>query len=244
MSNTSNFNLPLLAQNQAQKEVTINESLYLIDALINNTIIDYQLNVAPASANNGDTYLIAPNQVSNNNAWHGHNNKVAVYLNGKWRFIPPNTNMVFFLKNSASQLRWNGTSWSLDSKSYLKMVDNRVQTVGNLSFNSQIEKISGKITYNNGKFTLSAKGRYLFNLSVRKNNAATETVVLMGKNTSNITYQNAVASIILSSSGYEMGYINTVESLNNNDYITFKILQGTIYSDPNKLTTRIVVTEL
>ena len=46
---TPNLALPLIAGNQAQKHVTVNEALRLLDGLVQLTVLDRHLTAPPAS---------------------------------------------------------------------------------------------------------------------------------------------------------------------------------------------------
>ena len=48
MANTPHLNIELLVQSQAQKEVTVKEAFYRIDALLNSGVKDKDLTAPPA----------------------------------------------------------------------------------------------------------------------------------------------------------------------------------------------------
>jgi hypothetical protein len=58
MSSTARLNLPFIAASQAQKEITHNEALTVLDALSHLTVLDRDL-TAPPAASDGDTYVVA-----------------------------------------------------------------------------------------------------------------------------------------------------------------------------------------
>ena len=71
MTNSTNLNIALVAQNQAQKEITVNEALCTLDAILNRGAVCKGNNTPPISANAGDLYIVglAPTQ-----AWLGIQN--------------------------------------------------------------------------------------------------------------------------------------------------------------------------
>ena len=59
MSDTPLLALPLLEASQAQKHVTHNEALLLLDAMVHLAAISRALAAPPASPGDGDRYLVA-----------------------------------------------------------------------------------------------------------------------------------------------------------------------------------------
>jgi len=58
MSNTSNLVLPYLAVGQAQKHVTVNESLRKLDAIIQLSVVSATTTAQPASPADGAVYIL------------------------------------------------------------------------------------------------------------------------------------------------------------------------------------------
>ena len=52
--------LPYLVAAQAQKHVTHNEALRLLDAVVQLSVLDRDLTAPPASPADGDRYIVAP----------------------------------------------------------------------------------------------------------------------------------------------------------------------------------------
>ena len=87
MSNWSaNLKLPYLAAAQAQKHITHNEALELLDAIAQLTVIGFDTTTPPLSANDGEVWAIGAGSV---NAWAGHGNKLAIWSNGGWIIVVP-----------------------------------------------------------------------------------------------------------------------------------------------------------
>ncbi|WP_018263709.1 DUF2793 domain-containing protein [Methylobacterium sp. WSM2598] len=84
---TPNLALPLLAAAQAQKHVTHNEALMGLDTLVQLAVLDKDLLAPPASAAEGDRYLLAG--ANPTGAWAGWAGRVVRYQDGRWlSFIP------------------------------------------------------------------------------------------------------------------------------------------------------------
>ena len=107
MSTTPNLGITLLAQSQQQKEVTVNEAFYRIDALLNNAVIDKDLAIPPASPMAGDMYLVA---ASPTGAWVGKAKQIA-YFDQVWRFVEPNEGCLVWVADEATRYLYNGTNW-------------------------------------------------------------------------------------------------------------------------------------
>ncbi len=108
MDNSPNLNLPYIAPAQAQKHVTHNEALRLLDALVQATALDRTLTSAPASPANGARYIVAAGATG---VWAGHANSIAAFQDGAWAFMAPQTGWVVWAASEGRLLAWNGTGW-------------------------------------------------------------------------------------------------------------------------------------
>jgi Protein of unknown function (DUF2793) len=68
MSQSTNLQLPYLAANQAQKHVTVNEALQLLDAAVQLTVQDASLGAPPGSPADGEAWIVASPA---SGAWEG-----------------------------------------------------------------------------------------------------------------------------------------------------------------------------
>jgi hypothetical protein len=85
MTDTPKLGLPCIEGSQAQKHVTHNEALGLLDALVQLTVLDRNLTAPPGSPADGDSYIPAAGA---SGAWSGWDGQIAVY-NGGWTRIVP-----------------------------------------------------------------------------------------------------------------------------------------------------------
>jgi hypothetical protein len=85
MTDTPKLGLPCIEGSQAQKHVTHNEALGLLDALVQLAVLDRDLTAPPGSPANGDSYIPAAGATG---AWSGWDGQIAVY-NGGWTRIVP-----------------------------------------------------------------------------------------------------------------------------------------------------------
>jgi hypothetical protein len=109
MKTTENFNLPLLHQNQAMKEIIINEAISKIDAFISNTIIA-EIESLPDTDKNGNLYLFRPKENSELYKYYDH---LACFIVGRWEFVSPKNGMFFFMRNHKRFIIFNAPVWEL-----------------------------------------------------------------------------------------------------------------------------------
>ena len=86
MDKTPHLNLPYLAPAQAQKHVTVNESLAELDGLVHCAVAAMFRNDPPAGAVEGDRYLLG---AAPDDAWSGKAGQLAAWRNGGWTFSAP-----------------------------------------------------------------------------------------------------------------------------------------------------------
>lgn len=109
MATTSHLEMTLLEQSQAQKEITINEALARIDAVLNCGVIDRDLATPPGSPATGDVYIVA---ASPTGAWSGKAGQVA-YFDQVWRFIAPREGLILWVNDENVRVVHDGTAWQL-----------------------------------------------------------------------------------------------------------------------------------
>ena len=82
---TTRLALPYLMAAQAQKHVTHNEALRLIDALLHLTIEDRTTTSPPGSAAEGQAWIVG---ASATGEWTGWDGDVALRVDGAWMRLP------------------------------------------------------------------------------------------------------------------------------------------------------------
>ncbi len=107
IENTIHLGLPLLIPNQAQKEITHNEALVILDNLVQNAVITRNLIIPPEEPKINDLYIIGENAVD---IWLNKDFQLAFYDNG-WRFIEPKEGFTFWVKDENCQYTYNGDNW-------------------------------------------------------------------------------------------------------------------------------------
>lgn len=103
------LNLPLLQPAQAQKHVTHNEALRLLDITVQLAVLDRDLNAPPATPAEGDRYIIGPAPTG---AWEGRSGQIAAFWGGLWVFLPPGDGWQARLLDESVTLVHQGGLWS------------------------------------------------------------------------------------------------------------------------------------
>lgn len=106
---TPNLDLPYILAAQAQKHVTHNEALRLLDAVVQLTVLDRLLSAPPATPANGERYIIAG---SPSGDWAGANpDTIAAYQDGAWTFLTPKPGWMSWVISEQALLVWTGSAW-------------------------------------------------------------------------------------------------------------------------------------
>ncbi|GAB4154090.1 MAG: hypothetical protein Tsb0016_26450 [Sphingomonadales bacterium] len=100
--------LPFLIAAQAQKEITHNEALIALDALVQLTIEDRDLTAPPASPLAGQMWLVAS---PGSGDWSGQEGMLAQFIDGGWRFYAPFAGLGAWLRDERALLRHDGLHW-------------------------------------------------------------------------------------------------------------------------------------
>lgn len=110
MSRTPRLSIPFLSAGQAQKEVTHNEALQTLDALVAPAVEATLQATPPAAPVAGDCYIVG---TSPTGAWAGHQGKLAAFTAGGWRFIAPLEGMTAYVRASAQPATYRAGAWEL-----------------------------------------------------------------------------------------------------------------------------------
>ena len=106
---TPNLALPYIAAAQAQKHVTHNAALDLLDGLVQLSVKDRDLAALPASPAEGDRYIVAAGATG---AWAGWDGDVAMFSGGAWLRLSPQAGWRVWIEDEAVLLVFDGTSWT------------------------------------------------------------------------------------------------------------------------------------
>ena len=78
--------LPYILASQAQKHVTHNEALRLLDAMVQLSVLDRTHTAPPASPTDGDRHIVASGATG---LWTGWDLNIAFWVDGVWMRLVP-----------------------------------------------------------------------------------------------------------------------------------------------------------
>lgn len=107
MTDTPRLSMPLLAASQAQKHVTHNEALEILDATVQMTVQAFGAASPPGSPVEGQIWALgsAPGGV-----WVGQGGRLAAWYNGGWLFVTPGQGWVAAGPEGGLR-QWDGSAW-------------------------------------------------------------------------------------------------------------------------------------
>ena len=108
MDFSANLNLPYLLSNQAQKHVTMNESLRRLDAIVHLSVISQIETSPPSDPAEGDRYIAAANSTGD---WVGADGHVVSFQDGAWAVYPPQKGWLAWLEAESKLVAYDGASW-------------------------------------------------------------------------------------------------------------------------------------
>lgn len=108
MEQTPNLKLPYIMPSQAQKHVTHNEAIRLLDAVVHLSVKSRLLTVAPTAPVSGERYIVAALATG---LWAGKDGKVAFFTDGSWYFIAVAKGWLAYVEDEAHLLVFNGAQW-------------------------------------------------------------------------------------------------------------------------------------
>ena len=106
--NTTHLLLPYILASQAQKHVTHNEALRLLDAMVQLSVLDRTRATPPAFPADGDRHLVASGATG---LWAGWDLNVAFWVDGVWMRLVPRLGWLAWIADEAAFVVWNGTAW-------------------------------------------------------------------------------------------------------------------------------------
>lgn len=124
MTDTTRLGLPLIDGAEAQKHVTHNEALAVLDIVVQARVLDRVRTSPPPSPAEGDAYLVATGATD---AWAGGDGRIAAFANGAWRLLSPATGWLVFVaaenrlivKTDAGWLEVGAVPTALDNLAHL-----------------------------------------------------------------------------------------------------------------------------
>lgn len=106
---TPNLSLPELVASQASKEITHNEALSIIDALLCGKVVNRTQSAEPPTPAHGDLYIVATGATG---AFSGQSNRLAHYYGGAWRFYIPKAGWHTWVSAEGVRVVFDGSAWT------------------------------------------------------------------------------------------------------------------------------------
>ena len=106
---TPKLSLPYLLPSQAQKHVTVNETLAVVDALLMGAINSASLSAPPPELSAGDAFLIASEPAGD---WQTQSGKLAVWADDAWMFYQPKPGWRLWNIEEERLIVFDGSEWS------------------------------------------------------------------------------------------------------------------------------------
>jgi len=100
--------LPLIQPSQAQKHVTHNEALRVLDVLVQPVVASRTLTSPPPAAGPGDRHIVAAGGLG---AWAGQDGSIALREETGWMFLAPQPGWQVHVTVEAAVATWTGTGW-------------------------------------------------------------------------------------------------------------------------------------
>lgn len=108
---TDRYALPLLQSGQSQKEITHNEALIRLDALLHLAVEGFAA-ASPMLPEPGRCWIVA---APASGAWTGQEGRIAQYHAGGWNFIEPADGCLAWIKDEAVFAYRSGDEWRSDA---------------------------------------------------------------------------------------------------------------------------------
>lgn len=113
MSQTStHLSLPYIQPAQAQKHVTHNEALRILDALVQLSVGSRALTEPPANPAEGARYIVASGATG---GWAGQDHAIALYEGPGWITIPASTGWRAWVVDEGQEVVWDGSLWQANT---------------------------------------------------------------------------------------------------------------------------------
>lgn len=108
---TPRLGLPWLMPAQAQKHVTVNESLGRLDALVQCAVQSRTTAAQPSDPGEGEAWILAA--AASGTEWDGFfEHDIAYFQDGAWRRIAPRAGLTAWVADEAELIMFDGTGWA------------------------------------------------------------------------------------------------------------------------------------
>ena len=102
--------LPLLQVGQAQKELSHNEALTLLDLAVQPVVETVGTNLPPTAPAIGQCWVVG---TAPSGAWVGHASAIAGWTGGGWRYLPVQEGVAVWSRADGAIARFDGSVWTI-----------------------------------------------------------------------------------------------------------------------------------
>ena len=106
---TTHLLLPWMAAAQAQKHVTFNEAVRMLDGLVQLAVLDAHRAAPPAAPADGDRHIVAPGATG---AWAGWEGSIAYRVDGAWLRLIPRPGWLAWNAAAGRPVIFDGAAWT------------------------------------------------------------------------------------------------------------------------------------
>lgn len=124
---SARLGLPMLAAGQAQKEITHNEALALLDTALCAAVDGVGADVPPADPAEGMAWIVGNAPTG---AWTGRAKALAGWTAGGWRFVPATEGMTAWVKGRGVEARFRAGAWVVGQVTAVSLVVDGLPVVG------------------------------------------------------------------------------------------------------------------
>lgn len=117
---SANLTLPFILPSQAQKHVTHNEALSILDVLVQLSVKSATLSTPPSTPEDGARYLVGTSATLE---WAGHEGEIAAFDGVSWVFYAPGEGWRCWDVETQRHLVFDGTDWGEVEDKTLNAVD-------------------------------------------------------------------------------------------------------------------------
>jgi hypothetical protein len=105
---SARFSLPLLRAGQAQKEMSHNEALTVLDLLVQGSVVAAGVNTPPADPAPGECWIVG---AAPTGAWNGQAGVLAGWTGGGWRFVAAVEGMALWSAGDRAFALYSAGDW-------------------------------------------------------------------------------------------------------------------------------------
>lgn len=107
--NSHHLDLPYIMPSQAQKHVTHNEALRMLDAIVHLSVESAENTEPPPSANDGERHIVSSPATGE---WSGRENEIAAFVDGAWTYFAPQAGWLAWHRGTNELLVFGEGEWA------------------------------------------------------------------------------------------------------------------------------------